>query len=84
VLWTLIYTILDATVGTTLRAIPAATIPDTGTWGNGYEIAGFVNQVDYLVPIRAPLYWLISAAVVAVPLLLTYRIGLWVYNRVRG
>lgn len=64
-------------------ALPTGELPpEVGSVWNGF--AGWIGSVDQLVPIAAPFRFMVSVVVATVPAFITYRVGVFVYNKIRG
>lgn len=66
-----------------VNALPHGTSPwDVNNTAG--QIAKYTAPINAVVPIFGPLNAIVKVIAVTFPALLTYRIGLWLYNRIRG
>jgi hypothetical protein len=74
----LLYGILSPLVG----LLPTGTFPIATNFGQGLKEV--IWKVDYLVPFLSPFVWLFSVVALTWSALLAYRVGVFLYNKVRG
>ena len=66
-----------------VSALPHGTTPwDVANTAG--QIAKYTTPINEVVPIFGPLNAIVKVISVTFPALLTYRIGLWLYKRIRG
>jgi hypothetical protein len=66
-----------------VSVLPTGHLPEeVGSVWNGF--AGWIGSVDQLVPIAAPMQFMVGLVLATVPAFVTYRVGVFIYNKVRG
>lgn len=66
-----------------IAVLPTGELP-AGVNAGAANFATAIQQVDYFVPILGPLNFVLLLFISAVPALVTYRIGMFVFDKVRG
>jgi len=75
--------LLYGIIGPVIDALPTGSLPSVaGTAWNTF--AQWIWSVDALVPIAAPMQFMLGVVIATVPAFLTYRIAVFVYNKIRG
>jgi len=74
---------LYAVISPVVDALPSASPPDVATNAAQWFIDALA-AVDTFVPVRDPLLFLMGAVSTTFAGLLAYRVGLFIYNRIRG
>lgn len=72
---------LHALLAPVLTGLPSASLPD---FPAVHDLAGWFGLVDGIVPVSRPLAAIWGIVQGSFAALVTYRIGLFIYNRVRG
>jgi len=62
--------------------LPSGTFPIETTGYSGFLEP--LRDLDYLLPFMAPLSWLVGVASVTLAGLLAYRVGIFLYSKLRG
>jgi len=75
----LLYAILEPLVS----VLPTGNLPESGlgVW-NGF--AGLLASLDEFLPVAAPFRFFLNVVLVTLPAFLTFRIGVWIFDKIRG
>jgi len=66
-----------------IEALPKGNLPEG--WFSGINaFAGYLYSIDSIVPIAAPFVFLVGVIVTTLPALIAYRVGVFIYDKVRG
>jgi len=66
-----------------VEALPTGSLPSMdGTAWNTF--AQWIWSVDALVPIAGPFQFMVGLVIATVPAFLAYRVGVFIYNKIRG
>lgn len=79
----LVLELLAGILSTFMDLLPAGDPPFNGS-SLGGSIAAALMPINRVVPFMAPLEAILTVVVVTFPALLGYRVGLFLYKRVRG
>jgi hypothetical protein len=75
--------LFHAILGPIVDALPKGNLPPDIFYAiNGF--ASYVWSIDAIVPVGGPFVFMVGVVLTTVPAFITYRIGIFIYNKVRG